>query len=78
LRTRKADVKVENVEPDFRPVVITLETQAEIDVLHALVALAGGNYAEGFTYKLYKELDKRSDSGPIDYWTGALGVKKTW
>lgn len=65
-------MKVEKKGPEFRPVVITLETQEELDVLHALVALGGGGYADRFLYKLYNELDKYSSSKPTNYWKGML------
>lgn len=63
-------------EPQFRPIRITLETQEETDVLHALLGLAAGNYADDFTYKLYERLGDASDSIHQDYWTGTIYVKK--
>lgn len=68
-------MKFEKSAPEFRPVMITLETQEEVDLLHALVGHAGGSYAKGLTYSLYQELDKLSDSKASDYWTGRLYTK---
>lgn len=68
-------MKFEESKPEFRPVMITLETQEEVDLLHALVGLAGGPHANGLTYSLYQELDKLSDSNASDYWTGRLYTK---
>jgi hypothetical protein len=69
-------MKFERKDADFRPVVITLESQEEVDVLHALLAMAGGGYANDFSYRLYEKLDAISLSAPNEYWTGNLYVKK--
>jgi hypothetical protein len=65
-------MKYEKKEAEFRPVTITLETQEEVDVLHSLVGVAGGGFANGFLYKLYDALSKDSISVPRDYWSGQL------
>ncbi len=59
----------------FRPAIITLETQEEVDVLHALVGGAPGRHADGVLYKLYRDLSKISDSESGDYWEGRLFSK---
>lgn len=69
-------MKFEQKDPEFSPVVITLETQEEVDVLHALLAVAGGDYADDFSYRLYDKLGAISLSRPNDYWTGSLKAKK--
>lgn len=65
-------MKFEKAKPQFQPVTITLETQEEADVLHALAGAAGGNMAGDFLFKLYNALGGVSDSMPSDYWTGYL------
>lgn len=65
-------MKFEKERPEFRPVTITLETQEEVDVLHALTGVAGGSMADDFLYKLYRALDEMSDSKASDYWKGGL------
>ena len=65
-------MKFEKAKPEFQPVTITLETQEEVDVLHALVGVAGGSMANDFLWKLYRALDGMSDSKRSDYWTGSL------
>lgn len=69
-------MKFEKAEPGFQPVTITLETQEEADVLHALVGAAGGSMADNFLYKLYNSLSEVSDSGRSEYWSGGLYYRK--
>lgn len=69
-------MKFEQEKPKFRPVVITLETQEEADVLHALLGVAGGDCGDDLIWKLYSALGNVSDSRHQTYWTGGLQVKK--
>ncbi len=69
-------MKFQHENPEFRPITITLEAQAEVDALHALTALACGGYADQFTYKLYIALHQHSNSKPSDYWNGSLTAKR--
>lgn len=55
---------------EFAPVTITLESQDEIDLLHALLGGADGNYANDFLYRLYDKLHGASISKFEQYWTG--------
>lgn len=69
-------MKFEHKDQEFRPVVITLETQDEVDVLHALTGETGGGFANDLLWKLYNKLDSLSSSKGSEYWTGGLIVKK--
>lgn len=51
-------MKFEKTEPEFSPIVITLETDVEAQALMAVLANTTGHKLDGdFLFKLYGELD---------------------
>lgn len=62
-------------EPKFIPVVITLETQEEVDILSCLSGvITGTGKARKVTDKLYAELSYYKSSTHIDYFEGELTI----
>lgn len=49
-------MKVESKNAKFEPVTITLETQAEVDLLRSVVGRTSGGIGGDFMYKLYRSL----------------------
>ena len=63
-------------EPKFIPVVITLETQEEVDVLHNLSgSISGTGKIRKVTDRLYAELSYYASSTHIDHFEGKLTVR---
>ena len=63
-------------EPKFIPVVITLESQEEVDILHNLSgSISGTGKARRVTDRLYAELSYYSSSTHIDHFEGKLTVR---
>jgi hypothetical protein len=53
-------MKFEKAEPEFSPIVITLETEMEAQALRAVLANVIGHKVDGdFLFKLYEKLDNQ-------------------
>ena len=62
-------------EPKFIPVVITLETQEEVDILHNLSgSISGTGKIRKVTDRLYAELSYYVSSTYIDHFEGKLTI----
>lgn len=62
-------------EPKFIPVVITLETQEEVDIIHSLSGqVSGTGKPRKTTDSLYSALSPYASSSHKDYFEGALTI----
>lgn len=69
-------MKIERAESKFEPVVITLETQEEVDILKDLVGrIINGGVARDFTSQIYDKLDDGLSNVETDkYFKGTLST----
>lgn len=69
-------MKIERKEAKFEPVIITLESQEEVDILKDLVGhIVNGGVARNFTSQIYDKLDDGlSDVETDKYFKGTLST----
>ena len=68
-------MKIERAESKFEPVVITLESQEDVDILKDLVGrIVNSGAGRNFTSTIYDKLDQISNVKPDTYFKGTLST----
>jgi hypothetical protein len=75
---KRAGMKIQKAEPKFNPIIITIETQEEADLLLAVLARVSGGHAHNITYILYQGLggNDAHDKSVFEVTTGSIRVER--
>jgi hypothetical protein len=57
-------VKIQTVEPEFKPVVLVLETQDDVDAMHAILGWVAEARSGVKVYQVYQKLCNLASASP--------------